>query len=289
MTHHEAITILLDTLSKTAAERPSPELRRSAEQHAADCSACWETVRVLYDIGAGSDPPESERMRDLYGCEAVQDDLHRLTDLSLAEMRATDPTAVRHLSWCHACRELFVELVHVERSAARGELGERSPAQWTLVPTAVGRTLHELVGRIVVEVRDGVLTVVGVPKGFALAPGGPAIAWRGAGEASAESGTGRLHFDLAGTGAAELALEPQEGARVEIALRVVGAGDGPFGFALRAVGDDRLALLAVETVHGDEAARIRDVPPGKYLLELEQKADKQRFRMALTIATANAG
>src|SRR4029450_6703624 len=94
---------------------------RAAEEHVARCSDCWATLAVAHDLAFGEPPADAERMAALYGCDAVQDGLYLLTDLPAADIRAREPETARHLGWCLSCRERLVELIAVERAAARGD------------------------------------------------------------------------------------------------------------------------------------------------------------------------
>ena len=110
MSHDDCIAVLLGFRTG----RPSGASRREAEEHAARCSDCWTVLRLLHELAAGTPAPEAERMRGLFGCEAVQDELYLLSALSADEIRTGHPAAARHLGWCHACRERWVEVLAVE-------------------------------------------------------------------------------------------------------------------------------------------------------------------------------
>src|SRR4029450_11441961 len=102
-----------------------------AEEHVARCSDCWATLEVTHDLAFGEPPADAGRMAALYGCDAVQDRLYLLTDLTAADIRAREPETARHLGWCLSCRERLGEIIAVARPAARGGL---RPARARLTP-----------------------------------------------------------------------------------------------------------------------------------------------------------
>src|SRR5437016_5063582 len=80
--HDESIEIILRGIADgRVGARPSTEERQQAEEHVAQCSDCWEVLSSFYTLATGEHPAESERMRTLYGCERVQDQLWLLEGL----------------------------------------------------------------------------------------------------------------------------------------------------------------------------------------------------------------
>src|SRR5262249_25493858 len=123
--HEDCIAILLSPPSGPPDDPETTANRGTAEEHAAWCSDCWSVLRTAYELATGEAPAESDRMQSLFGCDAVQDRLYLLTDLTAADIRNREPVLARHLGWCIACRERLVELIALGRAAAPRELEPR--------------------------------------------------------------------------------------------------------------------------------------------------------------------
>jgi hypothetical protein len=290
------MAILLDAVgSEPAARLPSRNVRTQAEEHVAHCSDCWQVVSLLHELATGKPPPEADRMPTLYHCEQVQDDLYSLESLSPYEVKTRYPEVARHLGWCHSCRDRLVDILQIGRAAARGEFG--SPAiltakpRWRETAGVVGERIRELVGHAVVQVRKGLIELTAVPDGLAVAP---ALALAGArrgeaspGEVTDEPGQGhRVWLTLGESGLmAELTLRSQGADRVGVTVRVEGATEDPLAVSLRKSGAKRMTLVGSETVRGEEAAILHDLPAGEYVLEIQQKREKARFRVSFSVET----
>jgi len=277
-------------------DRPTPERVREAEQHVSRCSDCWAVLSHLHERATGAPPLESERMEALYGCDGVRDRLYLLVDLGAEGMRQQHPDVAAHLGWCHACRGRFVEMRAVERGMARGEFGEPIAApvlpRWKEVAGAVGETVREAVGQLLVQLREGAAILAGVPEGLvpmpALATGGgvrgaPELAGRGR-----EDLAGReVQFALPDMGASvELRLQAQGRERLAIELRLVGADTGSLAVSLRAVRADGSELVASQTVRPGRPVVLAGVLPDQYLLEIQDRSAGRRFRIRLGVEPA---
>jgi hypothetical protein len=290
VTHDDAINALL------GAGPGAPPLPRSAasdlsaaREHVARCSDCWEALRLSYELTAGSPPPGADRMAQLFGCEEVREDLWQLVGLDVGGIRSGYPTLATHLGWCFACRGRFAELMVVEAIAARGELGEAiaaaTPARWRQVAGLAGETVREVVGRIVVGVKQAAAAFTEVPDGFAvLAPAG-AGAMRGDVATLPHAALGQqMQFALAESGLwAEMALEPSGRERVGLALSVSGPTPHRLSVHLRELLGDRTELVARYTVHDVAPVMVKGLRPGRYVLEIHEKDQALRFKLRFDV------
>jgi hypothetical protein len=286
MTHEESLATLLAAPS----ERGAGAVRQQAEAHVADCSDCWETLALLHALANGTPPPDVGRMRGLYGCDRVREDLFDLVGLRADDIRASYPLAARHLSWCDPCRVRFAELAAVERVAARGELGPAVTAsrpQWRDVMTALGRHARELAGTVVAQVREGFAVITTVPAGLVLVPV-PVMAGarRGAHGAAGTTPSQRVQVPIGDEGeAVDVTILTRPGGRVAVEARLVPAGAGARTVSLRAVRDDGEELVGSQTARGEAAVVFRDLPPGRYVLGIQaQAAPELRIPLAITSA-----
>jgi len=286
--HHDCIATLLGTPKDAGARE-----QQDARDHAARCSDCWAVLALLYELAMGEPPADVARMPGLFGCEAVQDGMYLLTGLSADEMRAAQPGPAAHLGWCLACRERFAELVWAERAAARGELPALiAPAlpAWRDVAGRFGEAVRELVGTLVIEARRTRAAFTAVPDGLVVSGLATAGALRGA--SSEETGAGGLghqvRFPLGESGLfAELALEAQGPDHVGIALGIAGASaDSGLSVHLREVKDDRADLVARYTVRAAEPVLVKNLQPGRYVLEVHERQHARRFQLRFDIQSA---
>lgn len=291
MTHEDAIAALLDAGSGDAPlPRPTAATLSAAREHVARCSDCWEALRRSHELSAGTPPPASDRMAELFGCADVRDDLWQLVGLEARAIRDEHPALAGHLGWCLACRGRFAELVVVEAIAARGELGEpiAAPtvvARWGDVAGRAGESVREVVGRIVVGVRNAAAAFTEVPDGFAvLAPAG-AGAMRGDAATLPHAALGQqMQFALAESGLwAEMALEPAGRERVGLALSVSGPTPHRLSVHLRELLADRTELVARYTVHDVSPVLVKGLRPGRYVLEIHEKDQALRFKLRFDV------
>ena len=238
----------------------APAARQAAVEHAARCTDCWRVLRVLGLVATAPEPT------DAFGCDGVRDALHELLDGDPDQVARRHPAAVRHLGWCVACRERLVELIEIETAHVDGTLTERlfEPARsaWR----GHGAAVRELVGRVVVELRDRVAAFASFPADVAnalqtLVPE-PS---RGAGQSS----TARvIRLDLENDATIELAVTAVGTERLELELRTEAASTAEVWIArLREL--DEGQLVAAGTVHPGLPIVLRGVPAGRYRLELE--------------------
>jgi hypothetical protein len=276
VTHDRCIAILVRT---PAGGVPRAE-QDEARGHAARCSDCWGVLELLHELALGTPPAEAERMRQLFGCRPVQDDLYLLEDLTAEEMRRHHPALARHLGWCLACRERLAEVRLVARAAARGEFG---PPLLAAPPERV----RTLAGRLVVRLRRGAAAFTRLAEGMVPeAPASPVPAYRGdAPAADAPAGLGaRARFPLPGSALdAELTLESQGPGRVALALRVHGGRAPGLSLEVREVQPDGTPLVARQTVRDGEAAIVPGLPPGPYLLEIRTARGAPCLRLRLDV------
>src|SRR5262245_4266008 len=291
VTHHECIATLLAGPEKGGPARPATGARAEARAHIARCSDCWEVLRLLYELAEGGPPADAERMPALFGCAPVQDELYLLAGLNAAEIRATHPGLVRHLGWCFACRDRLAELLIVERAAASGEFGPpllASASRWRLRAARAGETIHEAVGRVVVQVRRAAAAFAAVPEGFTItALGTPAGAYRGPGADAGQPAPGQqLHFELPDSSlAAELTLEPRHDDRVGVAVRFSGGEASGLSVHLHEVQGGRTALVARHAVRGANPVVFKSLGAGHYVVEIRERERARRFQLRFDVET----
>src|SRR5262249_46844752 len=277
--HEDVIAILLGSVTGLPDDLEAiARDRRAAEEHVARCSDCWTVLRAAHELAFGEPPADAEHMAALFGCDAVQDRLYLLTDLTAAEIHSQEPTLARHLGWCLSCRERLAELIAVEHAAAAGEfepLLAPSP-RWRETVTRLGATVREVIGHVKVRVGRTAAVFTEVPEGFFV--GGspvPVSALRGSevSPTGAAPGLGQeVQFALADSGlSVGLRLEPQSDELVAIALRVSGSETTDVSVQLRAVEAERAELVARYTVRGSAPVLVKGVRPGRYVLELHER------------------
>lgn len=289
MTHEECISTVLRSLGEAVG--PGAGLG-PVQEHVADCSDCWKVVSLLFEIATGVPPAEADRMEVLYGCEEVQGQLFGLVGLRGDEVGRRYPEVARHLAWCFGCRERLVEILQVEEAASRGEFGplvSLAAPSWKQTVNVVGETIRELVGRVVVQVQGGVAVLTTLPPGLVVAAV-PATSGlrRGSSRSTSESSNAirarQVELGLGESGlSADLTFYAQSPPRIGIALRIVGASAEPLMASLRAAGTESAELLAAHTVRGQDPIHLGDLPPGDYVLEIRERAQNLRFRVALAI------
>ena len=295
MNHDESIAILLDAIAvEPRRDRPTPDKRREAEEHMSWCSDCWHALSLLHERSTGERPPQADRMRGLFGCERVRDEMYLLVGLTAPRIAAEHADLARHLAWCHPCRGRFAEALQVEQAAAHGELGPSIALavrpHWREVTGAFGEKLRELVGRAVVQVREGVAAFAVAPEGLFVSPAVVPVARRGApqaGEPTLGPSLGsRARLTLEDSGlVAEVVLHGQGEDRVGLGLTVSGAEDAPLSVSLRTVtGADRTELVAAQTVRAGKPVIFGGLVPGGYVLDIREKPRDLHFRLGFEIA-----
>ena len=278
MTHHDCLATLLAGPATGDPPRPPAGRQEEARAHAARCSDCWTVLALLHELAVGAPPADAERMPALYGCGPVQEDIYLLAGLTAAEMRALHPERARHLGWCLACRDRLGEVLLVERAAARGEFepGRRAAAR-------MAETIHEAVGRMVVQVRRAAVSFAAVPDGFALVPlAVPAGAYRGDAAATAPGQLCRFALPESPL-SAELTLEPRHDERVGVTLRFSGGDAGHLSVHLHELHGARPALVARHPVRGADPVVFRGLDAGRYVLEIRERERARRFRVRVDI------
>jgi hypothetical protein len=295
VTHEDVIAILLGS-APGPPDHPDAAARdrQAAEEHVARCSDCWATLEVAHDLAFGEPPADAGRMAALYGCDAVQDRLYQMTDLTAADIRAREPEAARHLGWCLSCRERLVELIAVERAAARGDFEPllAPTPRWRETVTRLGAKVREVVGQAKAQVGRAAAVFTEVPEGFLVGTVPvPVGAYRGLDTASSTGsapGLGQeVQFALADSGLwVELRLEPQSDELVAIALRVSGSETSDVSVQLRAVEAERAELVARYTVRGSAPVLVKGVRPGRYVLELHERERTLRFKLRFDVELA---
>ena len=292
--HEDCIAILLASPPGRPGEPETTADRRAAEEHAAWCSDCWSVLRTAYELATGELPAESERMPSSLAATRCRIG-SIFSPTSLRPTSATGSrTLARHLGWCIACRERLVELIAVERAAARGELEPLlAPApRWRETATRFGAKVREVVGHAVVRVGHAAAVFTEVPEGFLVgAVPVPVGAMRGLDADSSDAtapGLGQeVQFALADSGLwVELRLEPQSDELVAIALRVSGSETSELSVQLRVVEADRAELVARYTVRGTAPVLVKGVRPGRYVLELHERERTLRFKLRFDVELA---
>ena len=163
----------------------------------------------------------------------------------------------------------------------------RSP--WREVTGALGERVRELVGRAVVQVREGVAAFTTAPAGLLLSPALAPMARRGAlaGDATLSPSPGsRARLTLEDSGlVAEAILHGQGQDRVGLELTVSGAEDAVLSVSLRAVtGADRTELVAAQTVRAGKPVIFGGLVPGGYVVDIHEKRRDLHFRLGFDVA-----
>jgi hypothetical protein len=285
--HQESIGVLLHSiLEDGTGVPPSDRQRREAEEHVANCSDCWEMLAVLTTAATGTPPADLERVRSLYGCDAVRDELWLLEGLSRVQIEQQHPHIARHLVWCHSCRDRFVEITQVARAESAGEFGAPlfGPAVstvWRQTVEAAGRSVRELAGSMVVAIESGIAAFTLVPDG---------VSWVGVPAAAARAARGtserrrQVRFPLADSGlSADVTLHSEAGGRLQVEVRVSGDDGRPLSIHLRAGQPPQTELLGSQSIASGEPAVFRDLPEGDYQLEIRDRQSGGVYRVALAV------
>ena len=257
VTHAEAIAKLL---------APAPQeggvavASPAVVDHVAHCSDCWQALADL-DVPEAADRVE---MSSRFGCDAVRDDLFALVDLDARAIARDHAGAARHLSWCHACRSRFAELVAVERELA-------AVPRWL----EVGAQVREAVGRLVVRLGRAAAGLVEVPDGFVLGPAVAAAPVRGGETVGASAQSARVQLGDSGVW---VEVE-NDTADAGLCLRLLGASTEPLSVRLREVRDDGEPLVARYTLGGAEPVLVRGLWPGSFVVELHDARAVHRVRL----------
>jgi hypothetical protein len=258
VTHAEAIAKLLVPAPR---EGDAPAKTNAAVvDHVAHCSDCWQALADL-DV---PDAAERVEMSSHFGCDAVRDDLFALVDLDARAIARDHAGAARHLSWCHACRSRFAELVAVERELA-------AVPRWL----EVGAQVREAVGRLVVRLGRAAAGLVEVPDAFVLGPAVAAAPVRGGEIVAASSQSARVELGDSGVW---VEVE-NDTADAGLCLRLLGASAEPLSVRLREVRDDGEPLVARYTLGGAEPVLVRGLWPGSFVVELHDAHAVHRVRL----------
>lgn len=290
MNHDEAIVTLLVAMTDQQVQHaPSGKEYLRAQDHVARCSDCWELLSRLYEISTGERPMDFDHMGKLYGCDQIQGQFHLVEDLSAADIKANHPEVVRHLAWCHACRERLLEVLRIDHAATRGEYGP--PLSVLSIPRSQSVKasppvrISDVLGKIIVRISKGAL-VVDVASPAVLGSSIPAQATRAAvhGEEGTTSGY-RLYCPLGASDlSAELTLRSIGGKRVSLEVQVTGADRRLLSIRLSAGQQER----GRATTKGEEPVMLRDIPEGEYIIEIMDLENTRCFRVALHVEVAES-
>lgn len=288
MTHRQAIAALLQAIVNR--ERPtalSSAVRGEAEAHVARCSDCWNVLALLGAADGGEAPTDLERMRQLYGCDAVRDDLWLLDGLAPDVVRDRFPHVVSHLWWCEACRDRYLEIVSVAAAAAAGEIGQpvfASVPVWRDVVGAAGRAVRELVGSAVIAIEGRVASFTRVPEGVALVP---LTVARGTGPARgpAPQLVQRIRVALGDSPlAVEISVAMRKARLVDATILVSGPGAdrlsielGPTATPTHLTGPERHATRVGQLV------TFRDLGDGDYVVDIQPETGSTIQRIAFSV------
>jgi len=274
VTHDECLTVLFQSVAGT----PEAGAYQAAAEHVASCSDCWRLLELAHALQFGEPPPRADRLRELFGCAAVQDDLFTLVDLSPAEMHSRHPVAARHLAWCHACLGRLVEMREVEQAVSA------PAAAWRDVLLTGGARAVELVGEIALAFNEGVARFVRIPAGVEWVstaglpvrgetPGGPPPA--GAIRVPLDDGrlVAVLHLAPSTSKGADICIDIASVSVPRVTARLIEerSGDRLVGFHAVPVGDSIV---------------LREVPQGRYRLEIVDPADGLHVRLPLVVERA---
>jgi hypothetical protein len=277
MSHHEALSRLL-------AAAPLDATRTDAEAHVARCWRCFEVLATLRALASG-DHADTAAARAAYGCDAVEEQLHDLVGLTAGDLRERAPGVASHLGWCTACRALLVALAAVEDDAAAGAYGDPittvEPA-WSAIGAHAGRRVWQLAETVVVRLADGLVRVAAAPRGVWLEPLDAGAAMRGV----AEPVRGvRLRARCpGGRPDLEVIITPTSARRATVETRDV-SGAGFDAATLRLVRDASEELIGSMPADRTFAAVFRDVPAGRYVLGVVDRAAELRLPLSLVGTT----
>jgi hypothetical protein len=257
--------------------RGTDDERRAAAEHVARCSDC-DGLLALLGLGAGDAAPRADDV----GCEAVRDVMHELVTLDAGAMETRHPGAVRHLGWCLACRDRLADVLEIDAAFADGALSMHLlPAEASAGWRDRAGDVREMIGRILVRVRDRVAhfaelaAVVSMVPAMALEPS------RGGGEAA---GTRIVRLDLQDRAAMELLVTAVGTDRVELELRTDDATAGVWMVQVRDLADES-AFVAAQTLRPGTPMVLKGLPAGRYRLEI-MAPDRRSWWVPLDVSTA---
>jgi hypothetical protein len=287
--HRDAIAVLLQSIvSGETGRQPADRERQQAEEHVARCSDCWDVLAVLKTAVTGTPPAGHGRMRELYGCDTVRDDLWQLDGLTPGEIQSQFPDVARHLVWCHACRDRFFEMVQVAREEAQGLYGPPVVVDapvWRRLEAA-GGALRELAEPIVVAIRKGAAAFSRVAEGVTLVPlPADRSGRRTAPETRERIEVGpetpqRIEFALADSPlSADLTVEKADG-KAGLHVSIAGGPGLRLGFEVRAATG---VLVTSKPITADDRTASFTLPIGDYVLVIHDRASGTRYRINLTI------
>jgi hypothetical protein len=195
------------------------------------------------------------------------EELDRLVVLGPIESRVRHPGALRHLGWCHACRERLADLLAFDGA----------------VPASP--VVRELLGRFRVRVRRGLACLAEIPSGFVLvAEPAPSMRAASVEEPRAEASS-KARFDLpGGERSGEVFVSPDGEDAVRLTVQLSSSGGDDFTVYLPTAGGEDTNLLAAQTARPGTSVILRQVPAGAYVLEITENIRGGRTRLPLEVA-----
>jgi hypothetical protein len=278
MTHDDALRVLQDVAEEN-------EAREQAIDHVGRCSDCFIVLARAHHIAGGSQA-SADRLDTLFGCTAVQRHLHVFATLTPEAVARDYPGPARHLGWCHACRERLADAMLIEDAARRGDFDEFEPvadsASWRSTVSSLGETIHELAGSVIVRVRRELGVLATVPAGLVVQP-----VTAGATRSSA-TGAGalgqRTRVELGDSGlVATLQMGSHGDQRVHLGLRVAGSVTDSLSAELRTIDGPTSTLVAAQRLAGASEVAFREVPVGRYALDIRDRVPPRRYRLQLLV------
>jgi hypothetical protein len=254
----------------------------------AECVACWKELSEVGKALGTVTSETMERMRGLFGCEPIVEQLYRVVSMDAAEAGRRFPRIVAHLARCASCRGLLADLEAVS-------LTEPPPAaiSWRDVIASGGEQIRELIGEVALRLQQGLVASARWPDGLVMVPVGAAAgATRGrekgpgsGGEPAALRGAPgqafRLDLDTIALGV-ELLIEAHDADRVRLEVQVL-RGERPVRIALRRVEGDREELVAAQDAAPSKKFVAANLQPGAYHLDVRDPptAGHRRIRVVL--------
>lgn len=238
----------------------------------------------MFTLETGKRPSEYEEIRGLYGCDQVRDQLGLLDGLSAREVNEQFPEVAQHLTGCYSCRDRLVEILCVARALSKEEMPSAVSAtpKWKMVAENVGETVRELIGETVVKIREGVAVFTSAPEGLKVFS--PAFeATRGEQKSPALGLGRRVSIPLDSGLLAELALHPNGDQKTALEVLITGSNQNKLSVSLRMKKEKHTELVGQQTVRDYKTVFFRDIPPGNYMLEIHERTQKLRFRIAFQI------
>lgn len=275
MTHDEALDVLIACIVAGGRGDPtSAERLSAAEAHVSGCPDCWRELAATHELVAGSAPAVDERMRELLGCAAVQDQLYLLVGLTSDAIAHEHQDAARHLRSCRECRDALADLIEMEQLQE-----EKLPVAGPVHTGLAGSS-----ERWVVAVHEGMARFTELPAHLVAMPlPVPAGAWRTDAQQRVSAGE-HVTLDLGRSGLkVDIAVEPQELGRVRLSLSLIGMASVPVDVTLSEARERGEPVVAAQSALVGHPFVVGGLRAGRYVLEIHETTDDASYRLELQV------